>query len=375
MSSTPPSIPELKPPADRSVTRYADTHFDALLVVSFGGPESMDDVIPFLENVTRGRGVPRERLEQVARHYAQFDGVSPLNGQNRALISALEQELASRAIELPIYFGNRNWHPLLADTMREMVTDGVERALALFTTAYSSYSSCRQYRENVYEAQLASGDHAPEVLKIRAFYNHPGFVRASTARLEEAMADLPSERRADVHLLFTAHSIPTAMAQGCRYEAQLEETARLVAAEVGHERFELVYQSRSGPSHVPWLEPDVLDRVRELAAEGLSELILAPIGFLSDHIEVLFDLDIEARKLADELGVSLQRAQSVGTHPIFVQSLADLVQERLGGDDERPTLGSHGPVPDVCGAACCPPGTGRPSPWDAGAEPGHPVAR
>lgn len=360
----PPSTLDLKPPADRAVSRHPETHFDALLVVSFGGPEGMDDVIPFLENVTRGRGVPRERLEEVAHHYARFDGVSPINAQNRALIAALEEALAGRGIELPIYFGNRNWHPLLAEAMREMASAGVERALALFTSAYSSYSSCRQYRENIYEAQAECGESAPEVAKVRAFYNHPGFVAANAARLDEALARVPEHRRDAAHVVFTAHSIPEAMAENCRYVAQLEETARLVAEAAGHGRFELAFQSRSGPPRVPWLEPDVGDRIRELAGTAVTDVVVGPIGFLSDHVEVLFDLDVEAREIADEAGVALYRAQSVGTHPVFVEALADLIEERLAPGDARPTLGAHGASPDVCGATCCLPGTGRPSPWD-----------
>ena len=367
MSREPTSTPDLKPPADRSTSRFADTHFDALLVISFGGPEGMDDVLPFLENVTRGRNVPRERLEDVAHRYERFDGVSPINQQNRDLVAALRQPLATRGIELPIYLGNRNWHPLLADTMGDMTRDGVERALALFTTAYSSYSSCRQYRENVYDAQIASGDAAPEVLKIRAFYNHPGFVRANAVQLDDALSRLSAERRATCDVLFTAHSIPVAMAEECRYAAQLADTARLVAEEVGHERFELVYQSRSGSPHIPWLEPAVCHRIRALADTGVRDLVLAPIGFLSDHIEVLFDLDIEAREVAEQQGVRLGRAASVGTHPVFVEMLADLVEERLTSGSDRPAVGTHGPSADACGATCCLPGTGIASPWERNA--------
>ena len=366
MTSRPALTPVLKPPADGSVSRFSDTHFDALIVVAFGGPEGFADVLPFLENVTRGRNVPRERLEAVARHYDRFGGVSPINKQNRALIAALQTALRDRDVELPIYFGNRNWHPLLGDTMREMAAEGVERALALFTTPYSSYSSCRQYRENIYDAQLACGEAAPDLLRIRAFYNHPGFIRASATLLEDALAQLPAARRGSASVLFTAHSIPVAMAESCRYTAQLEEAARLVAGQVGHERFELVYQSRSGAHDVPWLEPDVCERIQSLAADGATDIVLSPIGFLSDHIEVLFDLDVEARQLTVELGVTFHRAKSVGTHPAFVAGLADLVLERLMPGRERAALGTHGPSSDSCGPTCCLPGTGSPSPWDAG---------
>ena len=235
----------LKAPADGFVSAFPETHFDAVLVVSFGGPEGMDDVIPFLENVTRGRDVPRERLEEVAHHYERFDGVSPINAQNRALIAALRRELDAHGIGLPIYFGNRNWDPFLAGTLQEMADDGVERALAFFTSAYSSYSGCRQYRENLFDAQQAVGPQAPEVLRTRAFFNHPGWIEANADYVRDALARVPTG--GDTHVAFTAHSIPVAMAQACRYEDQLRESARLVAAAVGATDTALVYQSRSGP--------------------------------------------------------------------------------------------------------------------------------
>jgi ferrochelatase len=232
-------------PADGADARLDDRSYDALIVVSFGGPEGPDDVIPFLENVTRGRNIPRERLEEVGHHYELFGGVSPINGQNRALIAALETELAAHGIELPIYFGNRNWAPYLADTLAEMRDAGVRRALAFFTSAFSSYSGCRQYRENIYEAQLATGPDAPEVLKLRTFYNHPGFIEANADRVRDALAQVPEERRASTPIVFTAHSIPSAMAEQCRYADQLAETSRLVAEAVGAD-YSIVLQSRSG---------------------------------------------------------------------------------------------------------------------------------
>ncbi len=261
---------DLKPPADGFVSRYPDSHFDALLLVSFGGPEGPDDVIPFLENVTRGRNIPPERLAEVGRHYDLFGGVSPLNGQNRALISALREELDRHEIDLPIYFGNRNWHPMLADTLAEMADAGIERALAFFTSAYSSYSGCRQYRENLFEAQEAVGPRAPEVLRLRSFYNHPGFVEANAARVRSALEKVPSGRRGRAHLAFTAHSIPVTMSKASRYEQQLRETSRLVAEAVGVVDTAVVYQSRSGPPHVPWLEPDVVDHLSALADRGVD---------------------------------------------------------------------------------------------------------
>jgi protoporphyrin/coproporphyrin ferrochelatase len=328
----------------------------------------MDDVMPFLENVTRGRNVPRERLEEVAHHYAAFGGVSPINGQNRALIAALRDELDAHGIGLPIYFGNRNWHPLLADTLREMAGDGITRALAFFTSGFSCYSGCRQYRENVWVAQEAVGDAAPEVLKTRMFYNHPGFVGAMADLVDRARAALPDARRAAAPVLFTAHSIPEAMALHSRYEAQLVESARLVAERIGVARHEVVYQSRSGAPGMPWLEPDVCDRLRELAAEGVTEVVVAPLGFVSDHIEVLYDLDDEAQAVAAEVGITMVRAATVGTHPLFVAGIRELVQERLDPAAGRPALGTDGPGPDVCPPGCCLPGSGRPSPWESQAR-------
>jgi ferrochelatase len=354
------AIPDLdrKPPADRAMP--VDEPFDAVLVVSFGGPEGPDDVLPFLENVTRGRGVPRERLLEVAHHYDLFDGVSPINAQNRALIAALEPELRGHGIDLPVYFGNRNWHPFLTDTLREMRDDGVRNALAFLTSAYSSYSGCRQYRENLFEAQQAVGPDAPAVSRLRMLYNHPGFVAANAAHLREALARVPGTAR----VAFTAHSIPTAMARNCAYEAQLRETARLVAAEAGARHWELVYQSRSGPPQVPWLEPDICDHLETLAADGVPGVVVAPIGFVSDHLEVLYDLDVEARDRAAELGLPFARASTAGTHPAFVGAVVEAIAERLDPARPKRALGRFGPSHDTCAPDCCLPGNGRPSPWD-----------
>jgi ferrochelatase len=343
----------LKPPADGARGFYPDTFFDAILVVAFGGPEGMDDVRPFLENVTRGRNVPPERLEEVAHHYARFAGVSPINAQNRALIAALRPELDAHGIDLPIYFGNRNWHPLLVDTLRKMRDDGVKRALAFFTSGFSSYSSCRQYRENILDAKAAVGPDAPEVSRTRMFYNHPGFLEANTEHVAEALARVPEERRVAVHLAFTAHSIPLAMARQSRYETQLAEAARLVAERVAVIDHALVYQSRSGPPQVPWLEPDVCDHIRELARRGVRDVVLSPIGFVSDHMEILFDLDVEARQAAEESGVNLVRAETTGTHPAFVAMIRELIQERLDPGVSRRALGAYGPSHDVCQPGCC----------------------
>jgi ferrochelatase len=337
-----------KPPADGARGSLRDTFFDALLVVAFGGPEGMDDVMPFLERVTRGRNVPRERLEEVAEHYARFGGVSPINAQNLALIAALGPELDAHGVDLPIYLGNRNWHPFLEDTIREMRSDGVARALAFFTTAYSSYSSCRQYRENIVDAQIAVGPDAPEVLRLRAFYNHPGFVEANAEHVQAALARLPG-----AHVVFTAHSIPTVMASRSRYESQLAETARLVAERVGARDHAVVYQSRSGSPRVPWLEPDVCDHIRSLAGRGVESVVVAPVGFVSDHVEILFDLDLEAREAAADVGIGFGRAQTAGTHPAFVAMVRELVQERLDPDVPRRALGRFGPSHDICLAGCC----------------------
>lgn len=328
--------------------------YDALLLVSFGGPEGPDDVMPFLENVLRGRNVPRERMLEVAEHYNHFGGVSPINAQNRALIDALREEFRSAGLKLPIYWGNRNWHPLLPDTLRQMRDDGVRRAIAFFTSSFSSYSGCRQYRENVAAAQQAVGEGAPQVDKLRAFYNHPGFIEPMIDRVREALEKIPAERRSAARLVFTAHSIPTSMAAGCKYEQQLREASGLVAAALGRDDFDLVYQSRSGPPTQPWLEPDVNDKLRELSAAGVRDAVVIPIGFISDHMEVMYDLDDEAAKTAQGLGLNMVRAGTVGTHPRFVRMIRELVEERIRGEGERPALGILGPSHDVCPVDCCP---------------------
>lgn len=338
------------------------THYDAVLLVSFGGPEKREDVIPFLENVLRGKRVPRERMLEVAGHYYRFEGRSPINDQNRALIAALRAELDAKGPALPVYWGNRNWHPLLADTLARMRDDGVNRALAVFTSAFSSYSGCRQYRENIEEARRLVGDGAPEVDKVRAYFNHPGFIEAMTENVEIALNRFPAEGRDAVQLVFTAHSIPVAMAEGSRYVEQLREASRLVAEGVGRP-WVLVYQSRSGPPGQPWLEPDVGDYLRDVArGQTARDLILAPIGFITDHMEVIYDLDTEAMKLAGQLGLKVVRAATVGSNPKFVTALRDLIAERVTGSAERPAAGILGPSHDVCPPDCCLPGSagGRP---------------
>jgi ferrochelatase len=329
--------------------------YDAILVIGFGGPERRDDVLPFLENVLRGRNVPRERMLAVAEHYYHFEGISPINAQVRDLIAALRSELDRSGIDLPIYWGNRNWHPLLADTMQAMQEAGIVRALGLVLAAYSSYSSCRQYLEDIARAQTAVGPGAPAVDKIRAFFNHPEFVAANVDRVADALEQVPAARRGAARLAFTAHSIPSAMARNCRYEEQLRETCRLIAEAIGvpPDRWALVYQSRSGRPTDPWLEPDIGDHLEPLHAAGVRDVVVHPVGFLSDHLEVLYDLDEEARHRAEALGLHMVRAATVGTHPRFVALLGDLIAERLEPTRERRALGVYPPCPDVCPADCC----------------------
>jgi ferrochelatase len=327
--------------------------YDALLVVSFGGPEGMDDVIPFLENVLRGRNVPRERMLEVAKHYELFGGVSPINGQNRKLIAALENELETRGPKLPIYFGNRNWHPLLADTLARMRDDGVKQALAFVTSAYSSYSSCRQYLEDIERARAVAGPDAPRVEKLRAFYNHPGFIEANVNNVKAALAQVPDERRAAARLVFTAHSVPQSMAQNCDYESQLQEISQIIATAVGRENWRLVFQSRSGSPAQPWLGPDVCDYLRELHIGGSKDVVVAPVGFVSDHMEIIYDLDTEARALCRELGLNMIRSETAGTHPAFIEMIRELILERINPATPRRALGTGGVRSDVCLPGCC----------------------
>jgi len=334
--------------------------YDALLVVSFGGPEGRDEVRPFLENVLRGRNVPAERLEAVAAHYDHFGGVSPLNAQCRALVAAVREDLDRHGHRLPVYWGNRHWHPMLAETLRRMADDGVRRALAFVTSAYGSSSGCRQYLDDIARARAEVGERAPEVDKLRRFYNHPGFVEPLVESLALALERVPEPRRAAARVVFTAHSIPRALAATSDYEVELRETASLVAFPLGRRDWSLVYQSRSGPPSQPWLDPDIVDHLRALADGGVKDVVVAPIGFTSDHMEVLYDLDLEAKSRAMELGLNLVRAATVGTHPRFVRMVRELVEERLSDAPVRLHLGTRGPAPDVCPPGCCPPGRGSP---------------
>jgi len=322
--------------------------YSALLIVSFGGPEKPEDVIPFLENALRGRNVPRERMLEVAEHYYHFGGKSPINDQNRALIAALRKEVA-----LPIYWGNRNWHPLLADTLRQMRANGIQSALAFVTSAFSSYSGCRQYREDIERARKEVGERAPEVDKLRGFYNHPGFIETMIDRAQDVLAQIPETRRDAASLLFTAHSIPASMASSSDYVSQLEEACALIGEGLGYPEWRLVYQSRSGPPSQPWLEPDVSDALREIHAQGASDVVVVPVGFISDHMEVLYDLDTVARALCDSIGLNMVRAATAGTHPKFIAMIRELVSERLWSCERR-SAGRSGPLPDFCLETCCP---------------------
>ncbi|WP_432037542.1 ferrochelatase [Streptomyces cucumeris] len=363
--------------------------YDALLLLSFGGPEGPEDVVPFLENVTRGRGIPRERLKEVGRHYFLFGGVSPINAQNRELLQALRKDFAEHGLDLPVHWGNRNWAPYLTDTLREMVTDGHRRILVLATSAYASYSGCRQYRENLADALAAleaEGLPLPRVDKLRHYFNHPGFVEPMVDATLTALGELPEGLRAGAHLAFTTHSIPTAAAdtsgppadhgEGGAYVAEHLEVARLVAAEVrertGVERpWRLVYQSRSGAPHVPWLEPDICDHLEALHGEGAPAAVMVPIGFVSDHMEVTYDLDTEAAAKAAELGLPVSRASTVGADPRFAAAVRDLVVERAATErftegraataPERCALGVLGPSHDLCPVGCCPARSPRPA--------------
>ncbi|MGY1620078.1 ferrochelatase [Geodermatophilus sp. SYSU D00691] len=323
---------------------------EALLLLSFGGPEGHDDVMPFLENVTRGRGIPPERLVEVAEHYHHFGGVSPINDQNKALLAALEAELRGAGIDLPVYWGNRNWEPYVEDVWAQMAEDGVEHVYVLATSAYASYSGCRQYHEDVARARAALGG-GPTAEKLPHYFDAPGFVRANADALAAAIASLPDDLRGSARLVATAHSIPDAMAdvagpQGHAYEAELTAAARAVVDAAAPGRpFDLVWQSRSGPPSVPWLEPDVNDHLEALAAAGERAVVLFPVGFVSDHLEVIWDLDNEARQTAEKLGLAFARAATAGTHPAFVTSLRELLEERRAGGEPR--LGTN------CPAACC----------------------
>lgn len=329
--------------------------YDAILVLSFGGPEKREDVIPFLENVLRGKPVPRERLLEVAEHYYHFNGISPINEQCRTLIAALRAELDAHDIQLPIYWGNRNWEPYLNESVIRMKQDGVKRALTYVTSGFSCYSGCRQYRENI-AAALAQPEAAGlQIDKLRVFYNHPDFIAVVAEQVKIAMQQFAADCRDDVHIAFTAHSIPRSMANTSDYEKQLHEACRLVTESLHLEpsRWKLVYQSRSGRPQDPWLEPDIVDHLRACKAAGINQVVISPIGFLSDHMEVMYDLDDEAQRFCQAAGVSMFRAGTPGSHPRFVSMIRKLIQERIHGT-ARECVGLFAPNHDVCPVDCCP---------------------
>lgn len=355
------------PPGAGAGAGAGATPIDALLLVSFGGPEGPDDVLPFLRNVTRGRDVPPDRLAEVARHYRRFGGRSPINDQNRALLAALRAALP----DLPVYWGNRNWTPYLTEAIAAMRADGIRRAACFVTSALASYSGCRQYRENLAAAVADVGPGAPELIKLRLFFDHPGFVGPMVDRCVRALDELPKPVRAEAHLIFVAHSLPTSQAaasgpHGGAYVRQLRAAggavAERVAARTGvSRRWDVAYCSRSGPPGTPWLEPDVNDRLRELADAGAPGAVIVPIGFVSDHMEVVYDLDVEAMTTARERGLTVTRAATVGTDKRFVTMVAELVEERRRPTGTRPALSTQGPSHDVCPLHCCEPRVRRPA--------------
>jgi ferrochelatase len=349
-------------PADPPPAVLPEQAYDAVLLLSFGGPEGPDDVMPFLENVTRGRGVPAERLAEVAAQYDRFGGVSPINDQNRDLIAQLQAELDRRGRGLTVHWGNRNWEPFVEAAVVSLAADGARRVLALTTSAYSSYSACRQYLDDIERARVAAGPDAPVVDKVRPYWNHPGFVLAMVERVHAALDQLPASRRQESRLVFTAHSIPLSMAATSDYQEQLLDAASLIEERLALDLpWDLVFQSRSGPPQVPWLEPDIVDHLHDLASAGTTTVVVVPIGFTSDHMEVLYDLDTQATDAARALGVTMVRAGTVGTHPLFVRGLADLLDEHLVGAPPK-ALGPLGARPTPCAAGCCPPPPARSGP-------------
>ncbi|OLF10280.1 ferrochelatase [Actinophytocola xinjiangensis] len=330
---------------------------DALLWLSFGGPDKPEDVRPFLENVTRGRGVPPERLDEVEHHYQSFGGVSPINQLNRTAIAATEAALAEAGLELPVYFGNRNWHPLAEDTVARMAADGVRRALVFPTSAYGGYSACRQYDEDIERARASVGEGAPELVKLRQFFDHPLFVTAFADAVRAAAAPFD-----DYRLVFTAHSVPRSADAasgppaegGARYSRQIAEASRLVAEAVGAGDHDVVWQSRSGPPQVPWLEPDILDHLETLPAQGVQAVVVCPVGFVSDHLEVVWDLDTEAAEKAAELGLGFGRASCPSGDPRFAELVVELVREHVAGAEPRKLSDFPAAGCTVNGAPCAP---------------------
>jgi len=354
---------------DPMLDPHTDTSpYDALVLVSFGGPEKPDDVVPFLENVTRGRGVPRERLEEVGEHYFRFGGRSPINDLNREFLEALREDLKGAGIDIPVYWGNRNWDPYLEDTVRQMRADGIRRAACFLTSAYSSYSSCRQYRENLYDATAAVGEGAPRLDRLRAYFNHPGFVEPLVDSTLAALAELDDDVREDAHLTFVTHSLPVTMNDGSgphgnayvtQHRSVMEEIVERVRQETGRRHLHaLVYCSRSGAPHVPWLEPDINEHLTALAEKEVPAVVAVPVGFVSDHMEVVYDLDTEAAATAESLHLPFVRAATAGIDPRFVATVRDLLLERAaaerGEDVARAYVGTLGACADLCAVGCCP---------------------
>ncbi len=340
--------------------------YDALLLVSFGGPEGPEDVVPFLRNVTAGRDIPDSRLEEVGEHYYGFGGRSPINDQNRHLVDAIRADLDASGVDLPVYWGNRNWDPFLREALEQMRADGIERAAVLVTSAYASYSGCRQYRENLADA-VAAVPGAPRLDKLRHYFNHPGFIEPMVDATLAALAELPVDARRGGHVVFVTHSIPEAMnarsgPRGGAYVSQHQviaaEIIERVREETGH-RYpsQLVFCSRSGPPSMPWLEPDVNEHLRLLHKRGVPGVVVVPIGFVSDHMEVVYDLDTEAQATAEELGLPFARAATAGVDPRFVAMVRDLLLERAaverGESPDRAATGADAAW-DVCPAGCCP---------------------
>ena len=327
--------------------------YDALLIVSFGGPEGLDDVIPFLDNVLRGLKLPEPARARIAKRYEAFGGVSPINMHTRKLIAALRTELDAQGPELPIYWGNRNWHPLLADTMRQMMADGVKRVITFVTSNFSSYSGCRKYREDLYEA-MHGLENPPHIDKLRLGYNHPGFIKAFSECVQDALKKIPEKGRKKSLVLFTAHSLPESMAHQTNYQKQLKESCQLIGDVLDHQHWRLVYQSNNASyGKEAWLGPDVCDALAEAKKENVRDVVVAPIGFVCDHLEVLLDLDTEARQRAQEIDLNMVRASTVGTHPDFVRMIRDLIYERMMEKPLRPALGPSGPSHDYCSTDCC----------------------
>jgi ferrochelatase len=333
--------------------------YDAILVVSFGGPEGMAEVMPFLDNVLRGKGVPEERKREVAHHYELFGGVSPINAQNRELVERLRDTLGRHGITLPILLANRNTPPYIPDVLRQCRDLGCKRVLAYVTSGFSCYSGCRQYRENLIAARADIGPDAPEFHKIRVFYNHPLFIETVSDKVREAFSLLPDDKRSAARLVFTAHSIPQSMADTSRYTQQLAEAARLVAETLQIPEWDLVYQSRSGPPHMPWLAPDICDHLDALKERGIPAVVVSPLGFVSDHMEVLYDLDLEARDHAADIGLAYVRASTPGNDPRMIEMISELMLERIEDRPLRRAIGLFPANHDFCPETCCP-GSRRP---------------